>query len=153
MTNDLTLPPDVLRDGEIVGNCGLVAMAVVAGCTVAEAEAAYRQAHKTLTGRQPGGRWRGGTRCSIRLTAMKLLGVRLERVELPSKQRMTLKTWALLYARPSRRYVVTVTGHVLVLMIRQRGGLREFDVIDQYGLRQLSATRSQNKIVREVLEV
>lgn len=124
----LALPADA-RMGP---NCGVTAVAIVAGVSFAEAFAMLRGSKSA--------RWKGRTTESERLAVLARLGVTLSRIHV---RRMTLATLAR-RLDPTRRYIVRTTGHVQVL----QGG----QMIDQCGPRPVMGPVSR-KIVTSVLRV
>lgn len=140
----LALPVDAQRGP----NCGLTALAVVAGVTLAEATAAYVRQYP----RRVGSNWKGGTRWKYTLQAAKHLGVRyVDDTPLdPSYtcrivKRMSLKTFVKKHALPGKRYMIRTTGHVQVV----QDGM----VIDQRGVRHIDEYRGAGKIVKDALRL
>ena len=140
----LALPVDAQRGP----NCGLTALAVVAGVTLAEATAAYIRQYP----RYVGSNWKGGTRWTYTMQAAKHLGVRYvddtpldPRYTIRIVKRMSLKTFVKKHALPGKRYMVRTTGHVQVL----QDGM----VIDQGGVRHIDEYRGAGKIVKDALRI
>lgn len=138
----LALPVDAQRGP----NCGLTALAVVAGVTLAEAAAAYIRQYP----RYVGSNWKGGTRWTYTLQAAKHLGVRyVDDTPLDPRYgcriRMSLKTFVKKHALPGKRYMVRTTGHVQVV----QDGM----VIDQGGVRHIDEYHGAGKIVKDALRL
>ena len=140
----LALPVDAQRGP----NCGLTALAVVAGVTLAEATAAYIRQYP----RYVGSNWKGGTYWTYTMQAAKHLGVRYvddtpldPRYTIRIVKRMSLKTFVKKHALPGKRYMVRTTGHVQVL----QDGM----VIDQCGVRHIDEYRGAGKIVKDALRI
>ena len=140
----LALPVDAQRGP----NCGLTALAVVAGVTLAEATAAYIRQYPHYVGSN----WKGGTRWTYTMQAAKHLGVRYvddtpldPRYTIRIVKRMSLKTFVKKHALPGKRYMVRTTGHVQVL----QDGM----VIDQRGVRHIDEYRGAGKIVKDALRI
>lgn len=140
----LALPTDATRGP----NCGLTALAVVAGVTLADATAAYIRQYP----RYVGSNWKGGTRWIYTLQAAKHLGVRYvddmpldTRYACRIEKRMSLKTFVKKHAMPWHRYMIRTTGHVQVV----QDGM----VIDQCGVRHIDEYRGAGKIVKDVLRI
>jgi hypothetical protein len=155
---NLALPVDAQHGP----NCGLTALAVVAGVTLAEATAAYIRQYPNYVGSN----WKGGTRWTYTMQAAKHLGVRyvddtpledgyniriVKRMSLKIRtvKRMSLKTFVKKHAIPGKRYMVRTTGHVQVLqdgMVLDQDGVRHIDDhIDEY--------RGAGKIVKDALRI
>ena len=132
----LALPTDATRGP----NCGLTALAVVAGVTLADATAAYIRQYP----RYVGSNWKGGTRWTYTMQAAKHLGVRYVD-DMPFNTRMSLKTFVKKHAMPWHRYMIRTTGHVQVV----QDGM----VIDQCGVRHIDEYRGAGKIVKDVLRI
>lgn len=129
-------------------NCGLTALAVVAGVTLAEATAAYIRQYPNYVGSN----WKGGTRWTYTMQAAKHLGVRYvddtpleDGYNIRIVKRMSLKTFVKKHAIPGKRYMVRTTGHVQVL----QDGM----VIDQGGVRHIDEYRGAGKIVKDALRI
>jgi hypothetical protein len=140
----LALPVDAQRGP----NCGLTALAVVAGVTLAEATAAYIRQYPNYVGSN----WKGGTRWTYTMQAAKHLGVRYvddtpleDGYNIRIVKRMSLKTFVKKHAIPGKRYMVRTTGHVQVL----QDGM----VIDQGGVRHIDEYRGAGKIVKDALRI
>jgi len=140
----LALPTDATRGP----NCGLTALAVVAGVTLAEATAAYVRQYP----RYVGSNWKGGTRWPYTMQAAKHLGVRyVDDMPLDTRwacrieKRMTLKTYVKKHDLPGKRYMIRTTGHVQVVQDNM--------VIDQAGVRHIDEYRGAGKIVKDVLRI
>jgi len=140
----LALPTDATRGP----NCGLTALAVVAGVTLAEATAAYVRQYP----RYVGSNWKGGTRWPYTMQAAKHLGVRyVDDMPLDTRwacrieKRMTLKTFVKKHALPGKRYMIRTTGHVQVVQDNM--------VIDQGGARHIDEYFGAGKIVKDVLRI
>lgn len=141
---NLALPVDAQHGP----NCGLTALAVVAGVTLAEATAAYIRQYP----RYVGSNWKGGTYWTYTMQAAKHLGVRYvddtpldPRYTIRIVKRMSLKTFVKKHALPGKRYMVRTTGHVQVL----QDGM----VIDQGGVRHIDEYRGAGKIVKDALRI
>ena len=141
---NLALPVDAQHGP----NCGLTALAVVAGVTLAEATAAYIRQYPNYVGSN----WKGGTRWTYTMQAAKHLGVRYvddtpleDGYNIRIVKRMTLKTFVKKHAIPGKRYMVRTTGHVQVL----QDGM----VIDQGGVRHIDEYRGAGKIVKDALRI
>jgi len=141
---NLALPVDAQRGP----NCGLTALAVVAGVTLAEATAAYIRQYPRFVGSN----WKGGTRWTYTMQAAKHLGVRYvddtpleDGYNIRIVKRMSLKTFVKKHAIPGKRYMVRTTGHVQVL----QDGM----VIDQCGVRHIDEYRGAGKIVKDALRI
>jgi len=132
----LALPTDATRGP----NCGLTALAVVAGVTLADATAAYIRQYP----RYVGSNWKGGTRWTYTMQAAKHLGVRYVD-DMPLDTRMSLKTFVKKHAIPGKRYMIRTTGHVQVVQDNM--------VIDQAGVRHIDEYRGAGKIVKDVLRI
>jgi len=135
-------------DAQIGPNCGLTALAVVAGVTLAEATAAYIRQYP----RRVGSRWKGGTHWTYTMQAAKHLGVRYvddtpldPRYTIRIVKRMSLKTFVKKHAMRGKRYMIRTTGHVQVL----QDGM----VIDQGGGRHIDEYRGAGKIVKDALRI
>lgn len=138
----LALPPDF----ESGPNCGLVAMAVAAQCSLEEAITAYQKAHVDLKGRLKSGNWKGGTHRDVRRKALtKYLGVRFETVSIKLSTKMTLERFVRSMAIPGRTYIVTTTRHVQCVL----SGM----VSDQRGVVPMPEYWGRRKQIREVLLV
>jgi len=140
----LALPVDAQRGP----NCGLTALAVVAGVTLAEATAAYIRQYPRFVGSN----WKGGTRWTYTMQAAKHLGVRYvddtpleDGYNIRIVKRMSLKTFVKKHTLPGKRYMVRTTGHVQVL----QDGM----VIDQCGVRHIDEYRGAGKIVKDALRI
>jgi len=140
----LALPVDAQRGP----NCGLTALAVVAGVTLAEATAAYIRQYPRFVGSN----WKGGTRWTYTMQAAKHLGVRYvddtpleDGYNIRIVKRMSLKTFVKKHAIPGKRYMVRTTGHVQVL----QDGM----VIDQCGVRHIDEYRGAGKIIKDALRI
>jgi len=140
----LALPVDAQRGP----NCGLTALAVVAGVTLAEATAAYIRQYPRFVGSN----WKGGTRWTYTMQAAKHLGVRYvddtpleDGYTIRIVKRMSLKTFVKKHTLPGKRYMVRTTGHVQVL----QDGM----VIDQCGVRHIDEYRGAGKIVKDALRI
>jgi hypothetical protein len=140
----LALPVDAQRGP----NCGLTALAVVAGVTLAEATAAYIRQYP----RYVGSNWKGGTRWTYTMQAAKHLGVRYvddtpldPRYTIRIVKRMSLKTFVKKHTLPGKRYMVRTTGHVQVV----QDGM----VIDQGGVLHIDEYRGAGKIVKDALRI
>ena len=137
---NLALPVDAQHGP----NCGLTALAVVAGVTLA-----YIRQYPSYVGSN----WKGGyTYWTYTMQAAKHLGVRYvddtpldPRYTTRIAKRMTLKTFVKKHAIPGERYMIRTTGHVQVL----QGGM----VIDQCGVRHIDEYRGAGKIVKNVLRI
>ena len=141
---NLALPADAQRGP----NCGLTALAVVAGVTLADATAAYIRQYPRFVGSN----WKGGTRWTYTMQAAKHLGVRYvddtpldPRYTTRIVKRMTLKTFVKKHAMPRHRYMIRTTGHVQVV----QDGM----VIDQCGVRHIDEYPCAGKIVKNVLRI
>ena len=141
---NLALPVDAQHGP----NCGLTALAVVAGVTLAEATAAYIRQYPNYVGSN----WKGGTRWTYTMQAAKHLGVRYvddtpleDGYNIRIVKRMSLKTFVKKHAIPGKRYMVRTTGHVQVL----QDGM----VIDQGGVRHIDEYRGAGKIVKDALRI
>ena len=141
---NLALPVDAQRGP----NCGLTALAVVAGVTLAEATAAYIRQYPRFVGSN----WKGGTRWTYTMQAAKHLGVRYvddtpleDGYNIRIVKRMSLKTFVKKHTLPGKRYMVRTTGHVQVL----QDGM----VIDQCGVRHIDEYRGAGKIVKDALRI
>ncbi len=144
MIDRLALPTDA-KPGP---NCGLTALAVVAGVTLAEATRVYLRQYP----RHPGSNWKGGTRWPYTLQAAKHLGVRYvdatpldPRYNIRIVKRMNLKTFAKQHAGLGKRYMIRTTGHIQVL---QDGW-----VIDQGGVKHIDEYRGAGKIVKDAVRI
>jgi len=140
----LALPTDATRGP----NCGLTALAVVAGVTLADATAAYIRQYP----RYVGSNWKGGTRWTYTMQAAKHLGVLYvddmpldTRYDCRIEKRMSLKTFVKKHAIPGKRYMIRTTGHVQVVQDNM--------VIDQAGVRHIDEYRGAGKIVKDVLRI
>jgi hypothetical protein len=140
----LALPTDATRGP----NCGLTALAVVAGVTLADATAAYIRQYP----RYVGSNWKGGTRWIYTLQAAKHLGVRYvddtpldTRYSFRVEKRMSLKTFVKKHALPGKRYMIRTTGHAQVVQDNM--------VIDQCGVRHIDEYRGAGKIVKDALRI
>ena len=140
----LALPVDAQRGP----NCGLTALAVVAGVTLAEATAEYIRVYP----RYVGSNWKGGTRWDYTTQAAENLGVRYvddtpldPHPLLRIVKRMSLKTFVKKYALPGKRYIIRTTGHVQVV--------QDSRVIDQGGVRHIDEYRGAGKIVKNALRI
>jgi len=141
---NLALPADAQHGP----NCGLTALAVVAGVTLAEATAAYIRQYPNYVGSN----WKGGTRWTYTMQAAKHLGVRYvddtpleDGYNIRIVKRMSLKTFVKKHTIPGKRYMVRTTGHVQVL----QDGM----VIDQGGVRHIDEYRGAGKIVKDALRI
>ncbi len=144
MIDRLALPADA-KPGP---NCGLTALAVVAGVTLAEATRVYLRQYP----RHPPGNWKGGTRWTYTMQAAKHLGVRYvddtpleDGYNIRIVKRMSLKTFVKKHALPGKRYMVRTTGHVQVL---QDGW-----VVDQGGVKHIDEYRGASKIVKDAVRI
>jgi hypothetical protein len=121
-------------------DCGVVAVAVIAGISYAKARELLAAEGKR------DGRWRGGTSLAQREAVLRRLGFTLHTVKVP---RMRLETWALSrWARPEdqqQRYMVRVRGHVML----QQG----LAVLDQRGRNNVFKHWARRKIVTHVFVV
>ena len=131
-------------DARMGPNCGLTAMAIAAGCTLAESRAAYLK-HDSKRGNN----WKGGTTVTNRALALHDLGVVFERITgldgysfLP---RISLKKFCERHAAPGKRYIVTTTGHVQIV----RGNV----VTDQGGKININDYWGKRKIIKNILEI
>jgi hypothetical protein len=129
----LALPSDA-RMGP---NCGVTAVAIVAGVSFATAWAEINKACPRK------GNWKGRTRAAERDAALAALGVRFE--DVPLARCVTLQTWALRYAKPGERYLVQTTGHIQVLKDRA--------VADQGGILPVMLHRGRRKHVCRVQRI
>ncbi len=141
---NLALPVDAQHGP----NCGLTALAVVAGVTLAEATAAYIRQYPNYVGSN----WKGGTRWTYTMQAAKHLGVRYvddtpleDGYNIRIVKRMSLKTFVKKHTIPGKRYMIRTTGHVQVL----QDGM----VIDQGGVRHIDEYRGAGKIVKDALRI
>ena len=141
---NLALPVDAQHGP----NCGLTALAVVAGVTLAEATAAYIRQYPNYVGSN----WKGGTRWTYTMQAAKHLGVRYvddtpleDGYNIRIVKRMSLKTFVKKHAIPGKRYMIRTTGHVQVV----QDGM----VIDQGGVRHIDEYRGAGKIVKDALRI
>ncbi len=130
-------------DATMGPNCGLTAMAIAAGCTLAESRAAYLK-HESKKGN-----WKGGTRKLPRALALRDLGVQYEAIIglngysfLP---RVSLKKFCENHTVPCKRYIVTTTGHVQIV--------RGDEVIDQQGKVNINDYWGKGKIIKDILEI
>ncbi|MCH9835578.1 hypothetical protein K0U83_07930 [bacterium] len=141
---NLALPVDAQHGP----NCGLTALAVVAGVTLAEATAAYIRQYPNYVGSN----WKGGTRWTYTMQAAKHLGVRYvddtpleDGYNIRIVKRMSLKTFVKKHTIPGKRYMIRTTGHVQVV----QDGM----VIDQGGVRHIDEYRGAGKIVKDALRI
>jgi hypothetical protein len=118
-------------------NCGVTAVAVVAGITFNEAFYLLRK----IGGRTR--RWKGSTTVDQRAVALEQLGVQTKAWRLRDKMR--LETWIRVRAEPGKTYMVRTTGHVQVV--------RDGWVMDQSGLWRYGAFGLRKKLVSHVTEV
>lgn len=139
---DLKLPPDASGSKP---NCGLVAIAVVAGCTLTEATEAYQKACESFFGRRMQGNWRGRTFDSIRNAALlESFGISLYRVPVKGMT-LTKLVEHINVGGGDTTYIVTTTGHAQVV----KG---EY-VIDQCGPSHISEYWGRRKRVRDIVGV
>lgn len=112
-TEGMSLPSDAIFGP----NCGVTAVAIVAGVPFATAWAQLGRGH--------GKSWKGRTTHAQRIQALKVLGVSFDELE---PRRMTLETFVRRFAKPGARYMVRTTGHVQVVqdgMVADQGGVVE----------------------------
>lgn len=122
------------KDNKLGPNCGITAVAVMAGTTYAEAERVIRSLGRFTR------RWKGGTNHELRREALKILGHELIDIEVP---RCTMQTFVRKYARPGVRYMVRTSGHVQVV--------KDGYLLDQLGCYRVTGLRPQDrKIVTRV---
>jgi hypothetical protein len=117
------------------GNCGVTAVAAVAGVHFDEAFALL----KKIGGRNSN--WKGSTRVATRKKALEKLGVKFAETTL--SRRHTLATWIEWDAKPDAVYVVTTTRHVQVVHGRT--------VLDQSGPEDIADYWGKSKRVKSVL--
>lgn len=137
-------------DAHLGPNCGLTALAIVAGVTLAKATDAYIRQYPRFVGH----RWKGSTYWIYTVQAAKHLGVRYVddtpldvtfdcRIRIV--KRMSLKTFVKKHAMPGHRYMIRTTGHVQVLQDNM--------VIDQWGCRHIDKYSGAGKFVKDALRI
>tara|TARA_R110000744_G_scaffold46466_4_gene102703 strand:+ start:107 stop:595 length:489 start_codon:yes stop_codon:yes gene_type:complete len=139
ITDGMSLPSDATSGP----NCGLTAIAIAAGCTMADAISSYT---KYCPKR---GNWKGGTLKFFRAKALADLGVETKKIEgldgytfIP---RTSLKQFCQRHAVDGKRYIITTTGHVQIV----RGN----EVIDQQGKMSIKEYWGSRKRIKEILEI
>lgn len=96
------IPSDTPRH---MPNCGVVAVATLAGISYADAHQLFR-----VTFNMPP-RWRGRTQATQRRRIFKILGLPDDRIY----GRMTFRRWVAEVFDPAINYEVTITGHVVAI--------------------------------------
>jgi hypothetical protein len=124
----------ILKDGP---NCGVTAVAIVAGVSLDEAMAVIRNI------KNKSGRWKGSTRHNDRILA-------LEHFKVPHKayalhDRRKLFAWVRDRAEPGKLYMLRVTRHVVLV--------KDGWVLDQGGVKRIEQHRSRNCLLSHVVEI
>lgn len=136
---DLLQPPS---DDPVKGNCGITAVAIVAGVSFAKAHAAFMKV-PSYAKRYARARTRhGATTWSERQRALVLLGVDTRDVSLPRRMNLLNLVYRL---DPSETYIVTTTRHVQVVRGRY--------VTDQRGAKHVTEYWGAGKLVQGVQRV
>lgn len=120
---DFALPRDAFRGG----HCGVQAVAVAAGKTLAETFDLFRQHAGNRIKRKR--RWSGGTHYYERKKVMNAIGVEFAVLPNGNTEGMTLQRFMRDVANPNHVYMVTTTGHVQLV--------RGSQVLDQRGVQEI----------------
>ena len=88
-------------------NCGVIAVAVVAGTTYREAEDLFRTRFNKRAN------WRGKTQATQRTRVLEILGLTVVRQY--ARPRTTMRLWLDTYYDPDKTYELTVTGHAVAI--------------------------------------
>lgn len=136
-------------NGNFVGNCGLVAMATVAGCSVATSTKEYMKASG-----QRSGNWQGSTDGIYYPQVLKQLGVDFSEIFdnrfRSTRTNITLRNWVYsCMPNDGNMYFIVTTGHVQVVWKENT----TFMVSDQRGPQPLENYRGKGKQVRWVLRI
>ncbi len=120
---DFALPRDAFRGG----HCGVQAVAVAAGKTLAETFDLFRQhgGHRIRRKR----RWSGGTIYHERQRVMDALNIQFDCLPQSHTEGVTLQRFMRDVANPNHVYMVTTTGHVQLV--------RGSQVLDQRGVQEI----------------
>lgn len=118
--------------------CGVLSIAVIAGCTFADATNAVK---KNLMPHQK--RHGGKTYHEQRLGALRHLGVNF--IEHKNVAKRNLSSWVALNAMPGVTYMVTTSIHVVTV--------RDGFVIDQYEHAYIGVHSARRCFVRKVVEI
>ncbi len=113
-------------------NCGIVAIAVLAGVSYAEALAAFPKRN---------GHWKGRTTTGARRFALFNLNREVDEHEWTP--RMTLQRWMDEHATPGVTYFIRTSGHAQTV--------RNGHVIDQKGMVPISEYWGRRKFVKEMM--
>lgn len=119
------------------GNCGVTAVAAVAGVHFDEAFELIRKS------RGAGDRWKGSSNNFDRKKALDALGVKYTQQPRTRGPKQTLRKWIEWNAKPDATYIVTTTGHVQVV--------KGSTVLDQQGPSDISEYWGKSKWVKSVL--
>lgn len=131
------------KDAKSGPNCGLTSLAIVAGCSLKEAEEAYQQSLEAIVGRRMQGNWRGRTYMEPLKRAMTKKGVKYATMlGVPQK---VLHRFIKENADPNKRYLIRTTGHIQIV----RGNM----VVDQAGLKPIDNYWGRRKQVKEILVI
>lgn len=133
----MALPADV----KMGPNCGVTAIAIVAGVSFNKAFAFIRDA----SGRAAN--WKGTTCIGDRRKAFHHFGIKVAEIDVPTRRegRMTLRTWIDHRARKGVTYMIDTTRHVQVV--------RDGVVTDQRGKKPIADYWGKNKIVTRVFVI
>lgn len=139
----IKMPSDA-TDG--MPNCGLVAMAIVAGTTVEKAKDAYQNQHRVVYGKYKRSNWKGSTSAMMLKRTLSVgLGVVLRDVVAGD---VMLKTFARRIPEGRTYYVIT-TGHAQIVRRDAKGTY----VADQRGVEHISNYWGSRKRVKAVWAV
>ena len=120
---DFALPRDAFHGG----HCGVQAVAVAAGKTLAQTFNLFRQHGGVRIKRKR--RWDGGTIYHERKKVMNAIGVEFATLPNGNTEGMTLQRFMRDVANPNHVYMVTTTGHVQLV--------RGSQVLDQHGVQEI----------------
>jgi len=126
VAGSMTLP----TDNRVGRNCGVTAVAVMAGVSFTEAW------NELKAIRSAGSRWTGATSHADRQKALTGFGVSLSNITVP---RTTLSTFIKKHAKAGVRYMVRTTGHVQIVL----DGM----VLDQLGNKPVAKYWGSKKMV------
>ena len=132
---ELQLPPGNRTDG----NCGVTAVAAVAGVHFDKAFEMIKQIENRK------GNWKGGSYTFSRRKALTKLGIKFEETVSVGRSNPSLKKWISWYARKGDVYIVSTSGHVQVVHGKT--------VLDQRGPAKIEEYWGRNKRVKNILKI
>lgn len=140
----MNFPRDyTLGQMERYGHCGVLAVAVVSGKSFAQTWAilggitSSRVSHRKM--------WRGSTYDHELKLALKKFGVKYVSQSFYSPERVTVRRFAEMHAKPNRLYMVTTYDHVACV--------RDGVVLDTYGRAAAFEHPVKMKRIESVLEI